>query len=247
MSLNITVCFDFVCPFCYLGHEVLRQALEKTGLSAKITYRPYELRRPPAEQLDPMHDEVRLPRYYNVLKPRAEALGIPMQLPFLSPHPYTTKVLEGFHYAESQGKGAEYVDTLFHLFYVEEQDISQRELLEKVVTGLEMDASEFFRALDDNRYARQVVDEKAWAKEHGVTGIPSYFINGELYKASSVEEMVKILTDISEHRGTLTETGEEPPAPSEGFSCGEHGCGPVPDSEPSFSCGEHGCGPVSGR
>ena len=70
MSVEITVCFDYVCPFCYLAGNALKKAI--AGKDVTIRYIPYELRREPTPKVDPMHDEMRLKRFDEVLLPTAQ-------------------------------------------------------------------------------------------------------------------------------------------------------------------------------
>ena len=62
--MKISIYFDFVCPFCYVALHALSRAIE--DLDVELDFHPYELRRFPTPKVDPMHDEKRLKRFYEV-------------------------------------------------------------------------------------------------------------------------------------------------------------------------------------
>ena len=74
--MKISIFFDFVCPFCYVGLHSLSRAIE--GLDVEFDFHPYELRRFPTLKVDPMHDEKRLKRFDEVLKPMAQSRIVAM-------------------------------------------------------------------------------------------------------------------------------------------------------------------------
>lgn len=177
MSVKIKVFFDYVCPFCYLEFHSLKKAAE--GRDAEIEFYPKELRRPPKPKVDPMHDEMRLKRFDEVLKPAAEKLGIPMKLPFISPHPYTTDAFLGFLYAEHKGKGTEYTEKLFHTFYVEEQDIGELPVLRKTAESLGLDGEEFEQEIKSRKRLEELDSYREWAESYEVQSLPTMIVGEE--------------------------------------------------------------------
>ena len=137
--MKISIFFDFVCPFCYVGLHSLSRAIE--GLDVELDFHPYELRRFPTPKVDPMHDEKRLKRFDEVLKPMAQALGIEMNLPWISPHPYTTDAFQGFYFARQAGRELDYVRLTFDVFYRQQKDIGDPAVLRMVMDELGLDGA----------------------------------------------------------------------------------------------------------
>ncbi len=208
--MKIKIYSDYVCPFCYLEKEALKQALN--GMEAEIEFIPYELRRPPIEPVDPLHDEMRLKRFEEVIKPDANTLGLEMNLPNLSPHPYTTLAFQGFYYAKSYGKDADYNTKIFHTFYVDEQDIGQQSVIESILIDLELCVEEFRNVLKEKTYM-PILDELYHNKKDlPFKGIPSMYVNDRFINGyHSVEDLKKIIFD-------------EAVIESQGMSCGIDGC-----------------------
>ncbi len=221
MPIEITVCFDFVCPFCYLSSQALKQAAKNHDVTVK--YHPFELRRAPTPKVDPMHDEMRLKRFEEVLLPTAKKLGVEMKLPWISPHPYTTVPLQGFHYVQEQhpDKTALYVEKVFHAFYVEEKDIGEQNVVEDLLKQIGLPVEPFRQVIAEQKYVRLLEQEKADAKERlGVSGIPTYFIGGQ--KLTGCQDPREIEMAI-----LRTEMEQESSEALEGMTCGADGCGPA--------------------
>lgn len=219
MSVEITVCFDFVCPFCYLSSQALKQAVK--GRDVAIHYHPFELRRAPTPKVDPMHDEMRLKRFEEVLLPTAKKLGVEMNLPWISPHPYTTVPLQGFHYVQDEfpDKLSLYIETVFRAFYIEEKDIGEVETIESILKQLDIPVEAFRRIVTEGKYVKLLEEEKTDAKERlGVSGIPTYFIGGQ--KLTGCQDPREIEMAIIH-----AEMEQESVSDFEGMTCGEDGCG----------------------
>lgn len=177
MSVKIKVFFDFVCPFCYLEYHSLKKAV--AGRDVELEFYPKELRRPPKAKVDPMHDEMRLKRFDEVIKPAAEKLGVVMELPYISPHPYTTDAFLGYLFAEHGGKGIEYAEKIFHTFYVEQQDIGEISVLRKAAEELGLDGDAFEAEVRSQRRLGELDGYKEWAEAYQVEGLPTMIVGEE--------------------------------------------------------------------
>ncbi|MGM9636821.1 MAG: DsbA family protein [Eubacteriales bacterium] len=184
--MKLTVYFDFVCPFCYLGREKLKR-ITATHSDVVLDYVPFELRRPPVPKTDPMHDSAKLERFDRVLAPEAKRLGIPMNLPWISPHPYTTLAMSGYLYAKDHGLGAEYIDRTFHAFYVDESDIGERPVIEQILADLGLEPAIFVELEAAGAYLPRLDAGKERGRAVGVRGIPAVELDGSLVDLDTVE------------------------------------------------------------
>lgn len=208
--MKITIFSDYVCPFCYVGKAALFQALE--GFEYEVEFHPYQLRRPPVAKVDPMHDEARLKRFHEVIHPMAEACGIEMKLPFISPHPYTTLAFQGYYFACDYKKGLEYNDAVFHAFYVDEKDIGEIDVLCDILMQLGLEPSLFKQAIKTQQYMPILDDQVRIREEMQIKGVPTFMINDKkIVGAHSVDDFRKAIYDeISEEMA--------------GMACGPEGC-----------------------
>lgn len=213
--MHILFISDYVCPYCLVAKEALRQALEETGLQADITWQPHELTVEPAPRVDTFHDERRRANYQILVEP-CKQLGLDMKLPpNVIPRPYSRLAFEGWYYACDHGKGEEYNDLMYRAYFIEEQDIGDPAVLGELAARVGLDRAEFLSALEQGTYSAV---EKA-AVEHirnvlQPRGVPTVYIDGEKIslRAYSKEEMVAI----------LTKQAEKSAAPA--MVCGDDGC-----------------------
>ncbi len=196
--MKIRIHSDYVCPFCYLIKEIIRQSLNNTGIEAKIEFVPHELRRPPSEPVDPMHDEMRIERFKDLIKPWATELGLEMNLPNISPHPFTTLTFQGYYFAEDSNLGAAYNEKVFHSFYVLEKNIGDIDILSEIITELGLDVSAFQKAVDQKVYLAKL-DDLFFNREHlEFSAIPAVFINDTyISKVETVSEFSQQLLDAN--------------------------------------------------
>ncbi|MDD6034067.1 MAG: DsbA family protein [Oscillospiraceae bacterium] len=223
--MQILFVSDYVCPYCLVAKEALKQALAETGMEAEITWQPYELTPESRERVDTWHDEKRRANYQILVEPCAR-LGLDMKLPpHVIPRPYTRLAFEGWFYACEKGRGEEYNDLVYRAYFVEEQDIGEPEVLAGLARRVGLDADDFAAALQNGSYTAAEKEAVAYARNVlKPQGVPTVYINGEKISVREYtkEEMIAI----------LRQEADKDAGP--GFSCGDDGCG--------FSCGEDGCG-----
>ncbi len=177
MSIKIDVFSDYVCPYCLLIEGVLAEATQ--GLKVDIHWQPFELRAAPTLTLRPEDDY--LPNVWKrSVYPLAQRLGVPIQLPSISPQPYSRWAHEGFQVAEAHGKADAYKDSVFRAFFQEDQDIGSLSVLGALADEVGLDKSQFLVALGDGRYTDRHEALLERAQDLGVQSVPSLDVGGEL-------------------------------------------------------------------
>lgn len=196
--LDILFISDYVCPYCLVGKEALKIALEELGLEAEIAWHPYELTEEPAERVDTYHDEVRKSKYQILYKP-CEELGLDMKLPpNVIPRPYSRLAFEGWYFACDQGLGDAYNDLMYRAYFIDEKDIGDLDVLVSLAESIGLNGTAFKKALEDGVYSKKEKEAVAYAKNVlQVKGLPSIYVNEKklVLKEYTVEEMKKNLLD----------------------------------------------------
>lgn len=214
--MQITFISDYVCPYCLVAKEALKQALAETGVDAEITWQPYELTPEPKEQVDTYHDETRKAHYQILVEP-ARQLGLDMKLPpKVVPRPYSRLAFEGWYYACEKGRGEIYNDLVYRAYFIEEQDIGALPVLAGLAQRAGLDPADFTAALEQGVYTQAEREAVAYARNVlKPTGVPTIYLNGEkiTLRTYTKAEMAEI----------LKQEAIIPSAP--GFSCGEGSCG----------------------
>jgi len=196
---------DYVCPYCLVAKEALKEALEESGMEARITIQPFELTQEPAPRVDTCHDAERRTRY-QVLKEPCRQLGLDMKLPpQVCPRPYTRLAFEGFFYAQEQGKGEEYSDQVYRAYFIDEKDIGDLEVLCTLAASLGLDKEDFRQALTEGIYQEQEKEAVRYSREElKVKVIPAVYVNGKQIEleAYTKEEMVRLLRKAAAETGS---------------------------------------------
>jgi predicted DsbA family dithiol-disulfide isomerase len=149
--LTVEVFSDYVCPYCFLAEAPLEAAVERFEGRAKLAWRPFELRPYPTPTLRPEGDYLQR-AWAGSVYPLAEALGVRMVLPRVSPQPYTRLAFEGALFAEEHGLGRAYTHRMFTAFFQDEQDIGEPAVLESLAGEIGLDRRAFADALARRAY-----------------------------------------------------------------------------------------------
>ncbi len=80
--------------------------------------------------------------------------------------------------AMDQGKFWDFHDTLLEMVYVGDYSGASVDGLKQVAADLKLDTTVFAACLDGGKYTQRVNDEAAEGQKAGVTGTPTFFING---------------------------------------------------------------------
>jgi hypothetical protein len=92
---------------------------------------PFELRPEPHPTLPP-EGEYFQRAWSQSVYPIARKMGVPINLPPVSPQPHTHLAFEGYQYAKQHGKGNEYNHRVLTAVFVERQDIGQIDVLTRL-------------------------------------------------------------------------------------------------------------------
>jgi predicted DsbA family dithiol-disulfide isomerase len=140
---------------------------------------PFELRPEPHPTLRPEGEYLQRAWQQSVY-PIARRMGVPIQLPPISPQPHSHLAFEGFQYAKEHGTGNEYNRRVLEAFFVEGRDIGDVGVLTEVAGEVGLDKTEFTEALRSRKYrdTHQRALRHSY-EEAGVTGVPMFVIGGQ--------------------------------------------------------------------
>ena len=191
--IKIQVWTDFVCPFCLLGEAIIEKAIE--GLNVEIEWMPFELRPYPTPTLRP-EDEY-LPRVWKAaVYPMAERLGVPIQLPTVSPQPYTRKAFLGLQYAKQEGKGNAYATAVMKGFFQQNLNIGEDDVLKNILHSLGLNPAMLDEFVNSPQVNAQHDADLQYAKQVGIQAVPSLAVGSQFF---SGVPSVQALRDAIQH------------------------------------------------
>ena len=188
--MEILFVSDYVCPYCLVAKEALRQAMAETGITPNITWQPYELTPEPKPQVDTYHDEKRKAGYQILVEP-CKKLGLDMKLPpNVVPRPRTRWAFEGWYYACEQGNGEDYKAAVLSGKYSEQEQAAcdhARNVLEiKGVPSIYINGEKIALKAFDKEEMVEILQNEERRKEGGATVV----CNGDSCTMVPAEQIV---------------------------------------------------------
>jgi 2-hydroxychromene-2-carboxylate isomerase len=184
MSKTIELIFDFVSPNAYLIWQPLKDLAEKHGATIAIT---------PAF-LGGMHKltgnappfirdaEVKGKNEYAMLELGRFVKKHGLSKFKMNPHfPFNTITLLRMLVALDPAKRAEFIETLLPPIWEQGLDVTDGETLGKILQDDGFDAADLLAQTQDPAVKQALIDNTENAVERGAFGIPTIYIDGEMY------------------------------------------------------------------
>lgn len=194
--LDILFISDYVCPYCLVAKEALKQALEEMKIEVKITWQPLELTVEPAPRVDTYSDERRRANYQVLVEP-CKQLGLDMKLPpKVIPRPYSRLAFEGWYFAQEKGLGEVYNDLIYRAYFIDEKDIGDMEVLTELAEKIGLNRAEYKEVLVKGTFSQMEKEAVDYARNVlKPEGVPTVYINGNkiTLETYTKEEMLQIL------------------------------------------------------
>lgn len=203
-ALRVRVWIDFVCPYCFLAEGPLREATQ--GLNVILEWMPFELRPYPQPTLQPEGEYLQTVWRRSVY-PLAEALGVPIRLPPVSPQPYSRLAFEGLQFAREHDKSDEYVDATLRAFFQEGLDIGQPEVLQGVARRVGLPDAAFAAALRQGRYTEAHTAALEQARETGIRAVPTLIVGEHLIEGMPGSDALRRAIDSAVCRYSVAQYG----------------------------------------
>jgi predicted DsbA family dithiol-disulfide isomerase len=216
MALKIKVYSDYVCPFCFLAEQPLKEAI--AGKDVEVEWMPFELRPFPHETLQPEGDYLQQTWKQSVY-PMAEQMGIRIVLPKVSPQPHTHLAFEGYQFAKEHGKANEYNERMLEAFFQDELDIGDIGVLTELAGQLGLDKGPFREALQSGKYKEVHQQALRQANEEaGITAVPTFIIGEQVLPGIRSKQTLETIIEAE-----MNKSRNANPI-SEGGACGIDGC-----------------------
>lgn len=182
MAQTIPIAHDFICPWCWVGLLQAKRLKEEFG--AQIEWRGYEL----------FPEELAWPTPSPAPEQPSNKPAVPSRLDFLlyadglempkSVRPSrmrTHNAHEAVEYAKTEGKADALIEALYRSYWEDGREINRTDVLHELARNVLSDAEEMLQAVNEKRFAANIVgfDDDAYAS--GVYNVPTFFVGGERY------------------------------------------------------------------
>lgn len=186
-ALQIDVCSDVICPWCYVGKRRLERALKTwDGVPVNIRWRPFQLNptmpRNGMDRRQYLDAKFGSPAAAQAIYDHVSAAGTEEGIQFaferIARTPNTFAAHRLIWLAGHHGKQDEMVEILFRRYFVEGGDIGNIETLSLAAAqaGLDQAATETFLTGDEG--VGEVKAEEAAGHRLGIRSVPYFVFNG---------------------------------------------------------------------
>jgi predicted DsbA family dithiol-disulfide isomerase len=204
MGLKIVMFSDFVCPFCYIGFEVMRKLKQEFDL--EIEWRGFQIHPEwpaegiPIERVRGLGDMEARQQVWKRISAMAEAEGLPIAPPTMFTN--SRAALAACEYARELGKDEDFEARIYRAYFVEGANIGDPELIVRLGADAGLDLAAVADAIKSPKYEMKLKNNALAANQRQVSGVPTFFI-GEfsLVGAQSTDVCRQILRRVTERMG----------------------------------------------
>ena len=201
MALKVVMFSDFVCPFCYIGFEIVRGLKAEFGFD--LEWRGFQIHPDwpaegiPAERMRELGNADARRAAWERIKALADTIRLPMKPPAILTN--SRLALEAAEFARDVGKGEEFEERVYRAYFQEGANIGDAEVIGGLAAEVGIDRAKLAETLSSGKYSLKLKNNSLIANQRGVSGVPTFIINGfALVGAQSVDAMRHILKRASE-------------------------------------------------
>ncbi|PEN11487.1 disulfide bond formation protein DsbA [Longibacter salinarum] len=202
--LIIDVHADIACPWCYIGHQRLEQALEKRPeLDVVLRWRPFQLQPGMPAEGRPWREFAqekfggwdKAQQMFERVKAVGSEDGLVFNFDSMEVAPNTADAHRLVLWAEGQSAGVEMSERLYAAYFADGKNVSDRNVLARCAADAGLDPDAAREMLQSEDWKQEVVRAQDLARQRGVTGVP-FHVFDERYAVSGaqpVEAFVRAL------------------------------------------------------
>ena len=186
---RIDIVSDAICPWCYIGKRQLERALSQLGqegLRFTVHWNPFQLnpdmpkegRDRAAYRAQKFGDPERVRQMDERVTCAAANVGLPFRLDLIRRTPNTLDAHRLIWLAGREGVQDAVMEAVFVAYFTQGHDIGDRDVLADCAATGGMDRAAVADFLAGDVAAKEMLAADRAAREAGVNGVPSFFLDG---------------------------------------------------------------------
>ncbi|MCA0873140.1 DsbA family oxidoreductase [Seohaeicola saemankumensis] len=186
--VQVDIVSDVVCPWCIIGFLQLDQALQRTGVLARLRWHPFELNPDMPEGGQNLREH--LIGKYGLTEAQSEAARARLttlgaELGFTFRYAADKRMVNTFRahqlldWAEEAGRQHPLKLALFKAYFTDNEDVSDPQVLAGIAGRAGLDPEQAARELASGQRAAQVREKQRFWLERGIHGVPAMVIGGK--------------------------------------------------------------------
>jgi predicted DsbA family dithiol-disulfide isomerase len=201
MALKIVMFSDYICPFCYIGFETVRQL--RPEFNFELEWRGFQIHPDwpaegiPADQARQTSDPDSRRALWERISAMAEVVGFSMRPPAVLTN--SRAALAATEFARESGRDEALEERIYRAYFNEGLNIGDPAVVVRLASEVGLDSNAVADAIKSPRYELKLKNNSLAANQRGVNGVPTFFI-GEypLVGAQSPDAMRSILKRATE-------------------------------------------------
>ncbi len=192
--MDIEVFSDPVCPWCFIGKRRLERALaERPDVRASIRWRTFQLNptMPPGGMPHSEYLQAKFgspnPPMYETIRAVGESEGIEFAFEEIQTTPNTIDAHRLTRFAGRSGAEDAMVEALFQAYFLDGQDIGNREILSTIAKSVGLDQKDAAAHLAGGDDLSEVHEEDLQSRRLGIQGVPCFIVAGKYAVAGAQE------------------------------------------------------------
>jgi len=204
MARSITIYSDYVCPFCYLGRESLRQYQAERDEALEVDWHPFDLRggqRGPDGEIDDSIDSGKDDEYYEQARENVKRLqeryDVEMDLDLATDVDSLDAQLASYYVkgAYDYETWLAFDEALLEALWHDGRDIGEESVIVDLAADAGVDPDEVRDALDDETLRAELGEQFQRAQRAGVTGVPTFAYDGHAARGAVPPEHLERLVE----------------------------------------------------
>jgi len=193
--LIIDVHADIACPWCYIGHQRLEQALEaRPEIDVVLRWRPFQLQPGMPSEGRPWREFAqekfgsweKAETMFEHVRDTGSDDGLVFNFDAMEVAPNTADAHRLVLWAEGQSAGVEMSERLYAAYFAEGANVSDRDVLAGCAADAGLDPDAARSMLQGEDWKQEVVRAQDLARQRGVTGVP-FHVFDEQYAVSGAQ------------------------------------------------------------
>ena len=187
--VEVQVTYDFICPWCWIGHHHLRAALEQSGVAVQLRYMPFELN-PDMPMAGIDRKEYRTRKFGSWansqakdadLTARGKQAGAEFRFDLVKVTPNSRLAHRLMRLVQGQDAAKQawqLYDSIYAAYFNQGRDIGALDVLVELAAASGFDATKVRAYLESDEGELEVAAQEEQARQMGVNGVPHFVIGG---------------------------------------------------------------------
>jgi predicted DsbA family dithiol-disulfide isomerase len=188
-GIRIDIVSDAICPWCFIGKRHLERALAdlaREGMQFSVHWNPFQLNPDmPKEGVEraayraaKFGDPARVREIDARVTAAAAAAGLDFQLDRILRTPNTIDAHRLIWFAGREGTQDATMEAVFHAYFIAGRDIGDHAVLADCAAEAGFERAKALAFLSDDLADQEMRAADQAAREAGVNGVPSFFLDG---------------------------------------------------------------------